>query len=193
MCAVKGAHKVRLPVNVSVDGLADAPSESVTSTIERWLGQSGPQSSPLSWRRTFMKTEAYIRNLMNDISRHCVTSSHARTRHALALALIVAIVSCRADGVLGLDSQSQSRSARVGQEVEVTLGNVGPAIYESPPGISSSALMFLSVDVVPPYNPGGPTQRFRFKAVNAGIAIVAFRRTLSGTLVSIVEDTIQVR
>lgn len=129
---------------------------------------------------------------MQSPSRRCTTRSSRSVRLLMAV-LCCAIISCGADGVLGLNGQSQTHSARVGQEIEVTLGNVGPAIYESPPGVSSSAVAFLSVDVVPPFNPGGPTQRFRFKAISAGVAIVSFRRTLSGTLVSVVEDTIQVQ
>jgi hypothetical protein len=66
-------------------------------------------------------------------------------------------------------------------------------MYESSPVISSSAVTFLSVHVIPPYTPAGPTQRFRFKAVSAGQAMLNFRRTLSGALVSVVVDTIHVR
>jgi len=116
-----------------------------------------------------------------------------RSVRVLAALLVVAVVACRADSVLGLDDHSQTRSASVGQEVDVTLGNVGPGEYESPPVMSSNAVTFLSVDVIPPYTPAGPTQRFRFKAVTAGTAVVTFRRTLSGAVMSIVEDTIQVR
>jgi hypothetical protein len=47
--------------------------------------------------------------------------------------------------------------------------------------------------VVPPFNPGGPTQRFHFRAVGAGQAVVDFRRMLGDSLISVVEDTIQVR
>ena len=94
---------------------------------------------------------------------------------------------------LDVDGRSQFISAELGEMIDFTLGNVGPAMYESPPIISSGALTFLSVDVVPPYNPGGPNQRFRFKAETRGVAIVTFRRTLDQNLVSVVVDTVMVR
>jgi hypothetical protein len=108
-------------------------------------------------------------------------------------AVLLVVAACKSDAVVGVDSRSQTISARVGQEVAVTLGNVGSAIYESPPMISTNIVTYLGVDVVPPYNPGGPTQRFRFKAISPGQVIISFRRTLAGALVSAVEDTIQVR
>jgi hypothetical protein len=45
---------------------------------------------------------------------------------------------------------------------------------------------------VPPYNPGGPTQRFRFMAARTGEAVLTFRRMLGDSLVSVVEDTVWV-
>lgn len=121
------------------------------------------------------------------------TCPRAHAVRVLTAAFAVALGACHSDGVLGLDDHSQTRSVSVGDEVDVTLGNVGPAQYESPPGLSSNAVAFLSVDVVPPYTPAGPTQRFRFKAVTSGTAVVSFRRTLSGAVISMVEDTIHVR
>jgi hypothetical protein len=119
--------------------------------------------------------------------------SRVRSPRVVLSVIVFVVTACSADAVLGVDSRSQSISARVGQEVDVTLGNVGPAIYESPPMISSNVVTYLGVDVIPPYNPGGPTQRFSFKAVGPGQAIVTFRHTLDGALVSVVEDTIKVR
>lgn len=130
---------------------------------------------------------------MNIAPRCCTPFSRVRPPRVLLLVIAFAVTACSADAVLGVDSRSQSVSARVGQEVEVTLGNVGPAIYESPPMISSNVVTYLGVDVVPPYNPGGPTQRFSFKAVAPGQALVTFRHTLDGALVSVVEDTVKVR
>jgi hypothetical protein len=130
---------------------------------------------------------------MNIAPRSRTLFSRIRPPRVLLSVIVFVIIACSADAVLGADSRSQSISARVGQQVEVTLGNVGPAIYESPPMISSNVVTYLGVDVVPPYNPGGPTQRFSFKAVGAGQAVVTFRRTLDGALVSVVEDTVKVR
>ena len=106
----------------------------------------------------------------------------------------VAVLSaCGSDRLLVDDNRSQVVLARVGQEIDITLGNVGGATYESPPHISSPVLTYLGVDIVPPFTPAGPNQRFRFKAVARGDAIVQFRRTLIDSLVSTVEDTIDVR
>jgi hypothetical protein len=77
-------------------------------------------------------------------------------------------------------------------------------MYDTLPRISSNALAFIDVDVVPPYLPSGPILRFRFRAVHTGRAIVTFTHrmrpltTANGTVipdsvVSFVEDTVQVR
>ena len=81
----------------------------------------------------------------------------------------------------------------VGQNIDVTLGNVGPAVYLSPPRISSGALTFLGVEDALPHVPAGVTQRFRFKAVRRGRAIVTFTRERRRSEVRVVEDTFQVR
>ena len=91
------------------------------------------------------------------------------------------------------DSRSRTVVVDVAQEVRIVLGNVGPAIYESPPQMSSSALEFLDVDVVPPFTPAGPRQQFRFLAVRTGESIIHFRRLLGDSVVSVVEDTIRVQ
>lgn len=91
------------------------------------------------------------------------------------------------------DSQSRTIQASVGQEIRITLGNVGPAQYESPPQLSSNAIRYLNVEVIPPFTPAGPTQQFRFQAVGAGAAVIHFRRLLRDSVVFVVEDTIQVR
>ena len=77
--------------------------------------------------------------------------------------------------------------------MRVTLGNVGPAEYASPPTVSSNVLSFLDVSVIPPFNPGGPTQQFRFRATSRGQAIITFRRMLDTSVVSKVVDTVNVR
>jgi hypothetical protein len=91
------------------------------------------------------------------------------------------------------DGASRAIHMAVGQELRITLGNVGPAVYESPPQISSPALTFLDVAVIPPFTPAGPTQQFRFKAVSAGTPIVHFRRLLGDSVVRTVDDTILIR
>ena len=113
----------------------------------------------------------------------------------LATLGMAGLVSCGTDSIVDVPANGGNRTitAAAGQEIDVTLGNVGPAIYLSPPAISSDAVTYLGVDVVPPYNPGGPTQRFRLRATHAGQAVVTFRRVLGDSLVSMIEDTVQVR
>src|SRR4051812_21714957 len=106
-----------------------------------------------------------------------------------ACVALVVLAGCGADKIVFVDSASRTATAQVGQEVEITLGNVGPGEYESPPTMSSAILTYLGVDVVAPFNPGGPNQRFRFRAVSAGQTVVHFRRTLNGTILNVVDDT----
>ena len=107
---------------------------------------------------------------------------------------VILILACSADRIVSVPADGVSRtvSVAVGQELRITLGNVGPAEYESPPQISSSALTFLAVDVIPPYTPAGATQQFRFQAVSAGQTIVHFRRLRGDSVVGFVEDTVQI-
>jgi hypothetical protein len=112
------------------------------------------------------------------------------------LALTLVFVACSVTGLVDsnfADGRSQAVAVPVGQAFSVTLGNVGPAQYASPPLISSPSIAFLGVDVVPPFNPGGPTQQFRFRAASPGLAIVSFQRFLGDSILSIVEDTVVVR
>jgi len=75
--------------------------------------------------------------------------------------------------VLSLDfgNNGQSVAARVGEQIEVTLGLVGPAIYGDPQ-ISSPAIrleetaMALRPGMLP--SPGGPTFIYMFEAVTEG-------------------------
>jgi hypothetical protein len=107
---------------------------------------------------------------------------------------ILLFAACAAEIVsVASDSGSRTIPVSVGQELRVTLGNVGPAEYESPPQISSPALTFLDVQVIPPFTPGGPTQQFRFRAVARGQSIIHFRRLLGDAVVYTVEDTVEVR
>ena len=118
-------------------------------------------------------------------------------KRALFVSLVVLAVACIAcgDGIVSISADDLNRrlAIGVGQELRIDLGNVGPGVYGSPPEISSSALRFLDVDVIPPFTPAGPLQQFRFKGVSAGLAIIRFERPLPlnrGTMV--VEDTVLV-
>jgi hypothetical protein len=90
-------------------------------------------------------------------------------------------------GITG--SKSRVLNIVVGQELHVTLQTVGPGSYESPPSVSSAAMRFLSVGLVSPTVPAGPTQQFRFKGEAPGEAIIVFRHSgISPT----VTDTVRV-
>ena len=86
-------------------------------------------------------------------------------------------------------SVSQTIKAAKGAEVHVTLQVIGPGIYDSVPSVSSSNVKFLDESEVFPAVPAGPTQLFRFKAVELGTAIVTFIDRPQGLTV---EDTIVV-
>lgn len=120
------------------------------------------------------------------------TPIHLR-RGLLALGAIL-VTACGADAMLGVSAEAPNArvTAIVGQEIDITLGSIGPAAYETPPSISSGAVAYLRVDVLGPPNPGGPTLRFRFRAMHTGTAIVHFRRMLGDSVVSTLGDTIQV-
>ena len=122
-----------------------------------------------------------------------IKSFLGRSRSLATWALAFSLA-CDADRVVSVSADSISRTIAVsaGQELRIALGNVGPVTYESPPQISSPILTFVDVHVIPPFNPGGPTQQFRFHAVSPGLAIVRFRQFLGDSVVSIVEDTVQI-
>ena len=87
-------------------------------------------------------------------------------------------------------SNSQSFAVPAGLEFTVTLQNIGPGEFSSPPSVSSGAVQFLDVSIVGPNIPAGPKQQFRFNAATRGTAIVAFQNTGMNRTV---EDTVQVR
>ena len=117
----------------------------------------------------------------------------ASSRRVMFAAALLAAAGCKSDTLLNVAAGSQTISAHVGQEIAITLGNVGPGTYASPPEMSSAVLTYIGVDVVPPFTPAGPTQRFRFTAAMPGRAIVVFRRSLDDQTLAVVQDTVDVR
>lgn len=114
--------------------------------------------------------------------------------HRLVLApAILAISACNGandTSVLIANQQGRTIGARVGQEVDITLGTVGPGQYDSIPAVSSTVVRFIDAAYVGPPIPSGPQQRFRFTAQASGVAIITFRH--SGTNPTVI-DTIAVR
>jgi hypothetical protein len=115
-------------------------------------------------------------------------------RFLLPLGLLL-LAACGSDDVVGVrgDDVFGKIVADRGQKIDIKLGNVGPALYASPPSISSSALAYLGAEIVPPATPGGPTQLFHFRAVASGEAVVTFQRVLQDSVVATVQDTVLVR
>ena len=111
-----------------------------------------------------------------------------RLHGALTLA-VLSLLGCGAGPFEVAFEPSHSLSISAGRELDVTLGTVGPGEYASPPTISSSAIQFLDVEEVGPAVPAGPRQRFRFRAVAAGDAVITFHHTAGG---STIEDTVHV-
>ena len=84
----------------------------------------------------------------------------------------------------------QSIRVGVGQELDLTVGTVGPGEYMAPPLISSDALRFLDAQIVAPHLPSGPTQLFRFQGQAPGTAVLIIQH--SGTNPAI-RDTVIVQ
>ena len=117
-----------------------------------------------------------------------------RSRTTRIAALAVVLSACGPDSIVNVRADAVSRTVgvAVGQELRIPLWNAGPTLYENPPQMSSDVLAFVGVEVVPPFNPGGPTQEFRFKALREGVSLIRFRKFFLDSVVYVVEDTVLV-
>lgn len=70
---------------------------------------------------------------------------------------------------LNFQNNGQRLAARVGQQIEITLGTIGPRQYGDPQ-LSSDALKLESVALDWPPNPGGPRFIYIFEAASEGEA-----------------------
>jgi len=116
-----------------------------------------------------------------------------RVHWPLVAAALLAMPACNPGGgtsVLQSDQNGQTIAVRVGQEVDIKLGTVGPGQYDSLPELSSGAVRFIDASFVGPAVPAGPRQLFRFAAQRAGVAIITFRHSGMNPTVT---DTIAVR
>lgn len=124
----------------------------------------------------------------------CGSRDGPRAASLLAVCgLFFALAGCGESDPVWIDvarTESQTITVDPGAQFAITLQTIGPGAYESPPSISSPAVDFVDVTLVSPYVPAGPTQRFRFRAVEPGRAVIVFRHT--GTMPE-VRDTVQVR
>ncbi len=97
-----------------------------------------------------------------------MTSQHHAVLFAVAL---IGLSGCGSDLLAVMDDSSRTISLAVGQELDLTLGTVGPGAYQSPT-ISSDAVGFLGDSLVGPNSPGGVRQLFRFRGMSSGSAII---------------------
>lgn len=111
----------------------------------------------------------------------------------LFLSALVA-TACSADHLVSVEGGSQRVSVAVGGLVDISLWDDGVGMYASPPDISAPVVEFVDVSIDVGSNgiitPGGPSQRFRFRAVSRGTAIVTFSPLQNAPVVS---DTIVVQ
>ena len=92
-------------------------------------------------------------------------------RALLLVAALIGLGACDTNQFAVQSNDSQVITLQVGQELDLTVGTVGPGAYQAPT-ISSTALRFLGDSIIGPYVPAGPRQLFRFQGVSAGRAIV---------------------
>jgi hypothetical protein len=114
-----------------------------------------------------------------------------RSVYCFVAGLAALVAGCNSESVIAVRGADETlRTVPVGADVRITLQNVGPGEYTAPPQVSSAALRYESVSIVPPYVPAGPTQEFRFKAVSPGQAVVVFTHTGYNRTIT---DTVTVR
>jgi hypothetical protein len=114
-----------------------------------------------------------------------------RSRAALGLLALIG-GGCGADHIVAVDAGTGSHrvTAAVGDLVDIRLWGGALGTYASPPTVSAPAVVFVDVSTDGPPNPGGPTQRFRFRAASRGTAVVTFSPLQSAPVVT---DTVIVR
>lgn len=112
------------------------------------------------------------------------------TRSASLLALIFA-TACHADDIAAI-GPGRHLELSVGDRFDVLLRAAALGSYIAPPTISMPAVEFLEATLVDesPVPPGGPLQRFRFRATAPGTAVITFTPAQDGPVAS---DTVVVR
>lgn len=92
----------------------------------------------------------------------------------LGVAMVLVVAACAAEVPTKADY-----TVSVGQELDITLGTVGPGpAYDTIPKIASPAVRFLDVsEPADLRNPGGPVQLFQFEAQARGRTTITFRRS----------------
>lgn len=122
-----------------------------------------------------------VKPMRNDPSKPFRANSWTRrsARLLCALAIGSSLVACGGqsrDPVSVTGEVDKAVTAQVGAEVSISLlQSSGP--WASPPEVSSGSVQFLDMTTVSSITPGGPGQRFRFRAVAPGRAVITFHRT----------------
>jgi hypothetical protein len=126
---------------------------------------------------------------MVTVTQHFL-ARHSLTRSVSLLALILA-AACHADDIAAI-GQGRHLELSVGERFDVLLRAAALGSYKAPPTISTSAVAFLEATLVDesPVPPGGPLQRFRFRATAPGTAVITFTPAAVGPVAS---DTVVVR
>ena len=112
-------------------------------------------------------------------------------RPAAVVVASAILIGCGSDNLVSANgSPDRALSLAVGQDLALTFQSIGPGEYVSPPTISSPVVEFRDVALVTPAVPASVTQRFRFRAVAPGQAVIRFEHTGQGPAV---EDTVNVQ
>jgi hypothetical protein len=110
-----------------------------------------------------------------------------------AFPLVVTIAAaCVQDPVSAFGPPDDTLRVRVGQELELTLQNIGPGEYLSPPTVVSESdrtvLNFLDAAHACPCPPAGIKQLFRFEGRQPGVATVTIEQSFThGVITAIVK------
>jgi hypothetical protein len=117
--------------------------------------------------------------------------SLARSVRAAWLLAVGLATACRADNIVSI-GQGQHLELSVDDRFDVMLRAAALGSYQAPPTISAPVVQFLELTLVneSPVPPGGPLQRFRFRATAPGTAVITFTPTQPGPVAS---DTVVVR
>jgi len=102
---------------------------------------------------------------------------------------LIGLGACSTNPLAVSGDSSQTLALGVGQQLNLTVGTVGPGFYQTPT-IAGSSVTFLGDSILGPITPAGPRQLYRFKGVAAGTSVIVL--THSGNEPTIT-DTIMVR
>jgi hypothetical protein len=150
------------------------------------------QLGPREWERFDRRLGDRVSLELHSRLRRLPQSRHLARVVTYGTISVLLLGGCFGSDIVALSPSDANRRvvAGIGDRVEITLQNVGPGEYGSPPAISSNAVTFIDVGDVEPFVPAGVTQRFRFHAAARGLAIITFTHSDHDPTV---QDTVLVR